>query len=118
MFMVCSFWLIAKTRLAEAARVSIRGQALLVRNPQGGTMTTAFRIGLLALVSVALGAGTSSWAQDKCTACLNDEFGKCMRLLNSAAPAAPGKPAPVEASGQSMCPDAARNECRGKKLCQ
>jgi hypothetical protein len=33
--MICSFWLIAKTRLAEAARVSIRGQALLVRNPQG-----------------------------------------------------------------------------------
>jgi len=80
--------------------------------------TAASRIGLLALMAIALGAGSASWAQDKCTACLNQEFSDCMKQLNVSTPApVAGKPAPVEASGQSLCPQAARNACASKKAC-
>ena len=80
--------------------------------------TVAFRIGLLALVTIALGAGASSWAQDKCTACLNQETSDCVRRVSSPPPAAvAGKPAPVEASGVSFCPESARASCKAKKDC-
>jgi hypothetical protein len=80
--------------------------------------TVASRIGLLALVAVALGAGTASWAQDKCTACLNQETSDCIRQVSNPPPAsAAGKPAPVEASGVSYCPQSARNTCKAKGVC-
>ena len=81
--------------------------------------TVASRIGLLALVAMALVPATASWAENpQCTACLNQEFNACMKLLNTSSPApTAGKPAPVEASGQSLCPQAARNECNRKGAC-
>ncbi len=85
--------------------------------------TVAFRIGLLALMSIALGAGsTSSWAQAKseanCTACFNQETSDCVRRVGSPPPAAvAGKPAPVEASGASYCPRSARSTCTAEGVC-
>jgi hypothetical protein len=79
--------------------------------------TVAFRLGLLAMVSIALGAGVSSWAQDKCTACLNQQTSECVRRVGTPAPAEAGKPAPVEASGVSACPNSARASCKASGAC-
>jgi hypothetical protein len=82
--------------------------------------TVAFRIGLLALLAMALAPATASWAQDKCTDCHNQKFRECMALLNSSRPASTtaGQPAPVEASGQSLCPKAARDQCLANGSCK
>lgn len=81
--------------------------------------TMASRIGLLGLMAIAL-AGGPSLAQDKCQTCVNKETADCVRRVQSspppAAPAA-GKPAPVEASGASFCPQSARNSCKASGDC-
>ncbi len=79
------------------------------------------RIGLLALVALALTPATASWAQDKCTDCHNQKFRECMALLNpdrTRSASTAGQPAPVEASGQSMCPKAARDQCQANGSCR
>ena len=81
-------------------------------------MTT--KIGLLALLAIALGMGTSSWAQtQQCNACVQQETAECVRRVSSSPPPAstPGKPAPVEASGASYCPQSAQNSCKAKGVC-
>jgi hypothetical protein len=81
-------------------------------------MTMASRIGLLALMAIAL-AGGPSLAQDKCQACVNKEAADCVRRVQSSPAPAPvaGKPAPVEASGASYCPQSAQSSCKASGAC-
>ena len=81
-------------------------------------MTMASRVALLGLTVLAL-AGGPSLAQDKCTACVNKETADCVRWVGSSPAPAPvaGKPAPVEASGASYCPQSARNSCKASGDC-
>jgi hypothetical protein len=80
--------------------------------------TVASRIGLLVLMVLALPAGPSL-AQEKCQACVNKETADCVRRVQSSPAPAPaaGKPAPVEASGASFCPQSARNSCKASGDC-
>lgn len=80
-------------------------------------MTT--RIGLMALLAIALGGAAASWAQSpQCQACVNQETADCVKRVSSSAPAATaGKPAPVEASGASYCPQSAQTSCKAKGVC-
>jgi hypothetical protein len=81
------------------------------------TMTSSIG-GLLGLMAIAL-AGGPSLAQDKCQACVNKETADCVRRVQSSPAPAPaaGKPAPVEASGASFCPQSARNSCKASGDC-
>jgi hypothetical protein len=80
--------------------------------------TVASRIGLFALMAMAL--APASWAQSpQCQACVQQETADCVRRVSSSSPPAstPGKPAPVEASGASYCPQSAQNSCKAKGVC-
>jgi hypothetical protein len=76
----------------------------------------ASRIGLLGLMAIAL-AGSPSLAQDKCQVCVNKETADCVRRVQSSPAPAAGKPAPVEASGASFCPQSARSSCKASGDC-
>jgi hypothetical protein len=81
-------------------------------------MNVTSRIGLLALAAIAL-CGSPGVAQDKCQACVNKETADCVRRVTSSPPAqsTPGRPAPVEASGASFCPQSAQNSCKASGAC-
>ena len=78
----------------------------------------AYKTVVLGLMSLALAAGNASLAQQKesCADCHTRAFNKCMQEVSSSpAPAAPAavasRPGPVQASGASYCPAAARQAC-------
>jgi len=80
--------------------------------------TMASRVVLLVLMAIALSGGPAL-AQDKCQACVSKETADCVRRVQSSpAPAAvAGKPAPVEASGASFCPQSAQASCKASGAC-
>ena len=81
--------------------------------------TMASRIGLLGLMVHRARRQPPSLAQDKCQACVNKETSRLRPRVQSHRPPAPvaGKPAPVEASGASFCPQSARNSCKASGDC-
>jgi hypothetical protein len=80
----------------------------------------AFKAGLLVLMSIALGAGNASLAQNNCSACLTKETNDFIRRVGSSPPPAAqvgSHPAPVQASGASYCPGEAHRTCSLTKQC-